>query len=336
LRLAIDQIIVSKDNPRQSFDEEGLRRLGESIKTHGQLQAIIVRRRGQSFELIVGERRLRASALVGLSSIDAEVRDVDDITAKKFRLIENTQREDLSDAEKGDAVLGLWAEYDEYETLKDVAEAINTPYSTVKDRWVAKSKKLSEKLKGIVADASLTNEHAQYLMRYSHSVQDKLADVIIRKGISSHKDVLRPFLKSYDANPSADLEELADKALGIETVTVPVDKIPKEVLDRINEEKEQLAKVRKIRTPRKKPSKPITKEQVKQKFEAKKNKIANSTFKFEKVRVSTGKKNSNSSPLKREIKPLIIHNENTPDYSLCQCANCPLYAKHCKGRCWND
>ena len=129
-------------------------------------------------------------------------------------MIENTQREDLTDAEKGDAVLSLWANYDKYETLKAVAEAINTPYKTVINVWVSQAKRLAEKVKVLVAKDSLKNEYAYKLMKYPHSTQNKLADVIIRKEISSHKDVLRPFLKSFDANPDADLDELADKALG--------------------------------------------------------------------------------------------------------------------------
>ena len=330
MRLSIDRIIVSKDNPRKSFDEEGLRRLGESIRDHGQLQPIVVRARGQSFELIVGERRLRASALVGLSSIDAEVRDVDDVTAMEFRLIENTQREDLTDAEKGDAVLQLWA-FDKYETIKDVAKAINIPYGTIKTHWIPKSRKLSPKVRGKVAVTSLTNEHAYQLMKYPHSTQDKLADVIIRKKISSHKDVLRPFLKSFDADPSADLDTLADEALGIETVKILRIELPEEVYkqyaERI-EEKKQLAKVHRVR---KKPSKPITKAEVIKKFEDKKKKIANGSFKFEKVRVIQGVK-GREPPLKRQIKPLVVPIPNTPDYSLCKCGECSLFGKHCKGR----
>ncbi len=104
------------------------------------------------------------------------------IQGKLFRLIENTQREDLTDAEKGDAVLNLWANYDKYETIKAVAEAIKANYGTVKN-WVYQSSKLSPKVKGHVAMTSLTNEHAYSLAKYSHGVQNKLADMIIRAWI---------------------------------------------------------------------------------------------------------------------------------------------------------
>jgi len=321
LKIAIDQIVVSKDNPRQSFSEEGLRRLGESIKTHGQLQPVIVRKKGSFYELVVGERRLRASALVGLTEIEANVREIDDVTAMELKLIENTQREDLTDAEKGDAVYALWANYEKYETVADIAKAINTPYGTVHD-WTKQSRKLSKQIRDAVSRRLLTNEHARQLMKYPHSAQNKLADFIIKRKISSHKEVLRRFTDLYDLNPDADLDLLANRVLGIETVAIPKTELTEEQLEQI-EEKKQLAKVKRIR---KKPSKPITKEEVKEKF-------ANKTdFKYEKVKLIHG--SGKIAPPSLEIKPNIIGNTQpiTVDYSLCLCKTCPLFGVHCKGR----
>lgn len=323
MKVSIDQIIISKDNPRQSFNEEGLRRLGESIKTHGQLQPIIVRRKGSFFELVVGERRLRASALVGLTEIEANVREIDNSTAMELRLIENTQREDLTDAEKGDAVLTLWANYEKYETLRDVAEAIKVSYKTVRFVWVAKSEKLSQKVKMFVHNGSLTDEQSRLLLKYSHSTQEKLAKAMIDNKITTGTVELRSFLKLHDENPDADLSELANKAKGIETVTVPKSELPKAVLEKL-EEKKQLAKVKRIR---KKPSKPLTKKDVREKLQKK------TDFKFVKAKVTQGK--AGSVPmLKAEIKPTIVPIPSGPDYSLCKCAVCPFFGSHCKGRCW--
>lgn len=323
MKLAIEKIIVSKDNPRQSFDEEGLRRLGQSIKTYGQLHSVIVRPRGLGYELVVGERRLRACVLVGLTEVNAEVRELDDRSAKQLRLIENIHREDLSDAEKGDAVLELWALDDKYETYKDVADSIVIPEGTVY-HWVNQSRRLSPQLKEYTASYTLTNEHAKALLKYPHSVQDKLAKTIIKKGISSHKEVLRRFTKLYDGNPKANLDELADKVLGIETITIPKTELTAEQKKKHDDEKVQLTKVQKVR---KKPTKPITKEEVKEKLEKK------ADFKFVKATVSHGKAGL-LPQLKMEVKPTILPNMQTPDYTLCKCALCPLFAVHCKGRCW--
>lgn len=320
--IPLELIIIPEDNPRQNFDEESLRRLGESIKTHGQIEPIIVRRKGDYYELVVGERRVRACALVGLGGIEARVQWVDDVTAMELRLIENTQREDLSDAEKGDAVLSLWANYDKYETIKDVALAINTPQGTVYD-WTKQSRKLSEKIKEAVSSRLLMNEHARQLMKYPHSVQNKLADVIIKRGISSHKEVLRRFTKLYDANPKAELNKLADKVLGIETVTIPKTELTSEQKQKLDEKK-QLAKVKRIR---KKRSKPLTKEQVKQKSKKK------TDFKFEPVKIIHG--SGKIKPPTPTIKPTILGTTklpSEPDWTLCKCHTCPLFGKYCKGR----
>lgn len=318
MKIPIDKIVVSKDNPRQSFDEEGLRRLGESIKEHGQLQAAIVRPKGSQYELVVGERRLRACALVGINEVEAEVREVDDATAMELRLIENTQREDLTDAEKGDAVLSLWANYDKYETIKDVAEAINVPYPTVIYNWCPSSRRLSPKIKELLHASTLTERHTQVLLKYPHSIQNRLADVIINRKISSAK--VRDFLKLYDQNPNANLEELANKALGIETVTIPKSELPKETLEKL-EEKKQLAKTQRIY---KKPSKPITKEEVRKKTD----------FKFEQVKVTHG--SGQVKPPSPIIKPTILGTTkpdlSQPDWTLCKCPICPLFGQHCKGR----
>lgn len=323
MRIPIDKIVVSKDNPRQSFDEEGLRRLGESIKEHGLLQPIIVRPKGSFYELVVGERRLRACVLVGFSEIEATVRDLDDSTAMELRLIENTQREDLSDAEKGDAVLSLWANYEKYKTIKDVASAINAHHRSV-ELWVSKSRKLSQKVKNYVATRTLTDEHARELMKYPHTIQDKLAEVIIRKKISSHKEVLRRFTDLYDLNPDADLDVISNRVLGIETIVIPKTELTEEQKRKL-EEKKQLVKVHKIR---KKPSKPITKEQVKEKLGKK------TDFKFEPVKITRG--SGKIKPPTSTIKPNILGttklDTSEPDWTLCKCPLCPLLGKYCKGR----
>ena len=74
----------------------------------------------------------------------------------------------MSDAEKGDAVLSLWANYDKYETIKNIAESINKPYRTVKI-WIYQSNKLSHKVKGYVAITSLANKHSYGLAKYPNS-----------------------------------------------------------------------------------------------------------------------------------------------------------------------
>jgi len=218
VEIPLERIIILGDNPRQYFDEESLRRLGESIKEQGQVQSVLVRPRGSDYELVVGERRVRACALVGLPTVKAEVRDMDDAATHELRLIENVHREDLSDAEKGDAVYVLIANYDKYNTIKDVADAINVPYKTVQTVWCPKTRKLSKKVKEYITSNILKDRHAPYLLKYPHSVQDKLARAIIKHKIPSSK--VGDFTKLYDADPKRNLDDIANEVLGIKTVTI--------------------------------------------------------------------------------------------------------------------
>lgn len=275
MKIAIEKIIISEDNPRQNFNEESLRRLGESMKTHGQLQDIIVRPKDSNYELVVGERRLRAAQLVGIIEINAKVEDIDDNTAMELRLIENTQREDLTGAEKGDAVYVLLEKYPEkYPTISSVARSINTPVRTVR-RWCAISRKLSPKVKTlIIYNQTIGENKIGYLLKYTHNIQEKLAKAIIENKEELTKDQWRKFFKLYDENPTAKLDELVREAKGVKFVQIDTSKLTpkarKEIDDIIDQRKkemekkrkESLAKARKASRkhkpskPRKKPSKP--------------------------------------------------------------------------------
>jgi ParB family chromosome partitioning protein len=242
--IPIKNIVITGDNPRQRFDEESLRALGESIKTHGLLQPVIVRPKEGYYELVVGERRLRAAQLVGLQEIDAKIQDLDDATCMELRLIENTHREDLTDAEKGDAVYMLMLKYPEkYPTIKSVADAINVPYETVRNIWCAKSRKLSEKVRECISGDRLEESQGLLLMKYDHSTQDKLASTLVKHKLTKRQTI--EFLKKFDINPKANLDDLADEVLGIKKVEVELAKLSPEArreVEEIAEEKKKLVK----------------------------------------------------------------------------------------------
>lgn len=97
----------STTQPRQYFDDDALQQLAASIRQHGVIQAIVARPRGPRFEVIAGERRVRASRLAGLTTIPAQVRDIDDAAARQVQIIENLQREDIHPIEEADAYQAL-------------------------------------------------------------------------------------------------------------------------------------------------------------------------------------------------------------------------------------
>ena len=101
INLDLNQIIINPFQPRTHFDEETLEELSQSVKELGVIQPITVRKKGSSFELIAGERRLRASEMAGLKTIPAFVRIADDKESLEMALVENIQRRDLDPIEIG-------------------------------------------------------------------------------------------------------------------------------------------------------------------------------------------------------------------------------------------
>lgn len=130
LQVPVQHIRANPNQPRKEFDAERLDELAASIKTHGIIQPITVRYIGEKrFELISGERRLRASKLAGMNEIPAYIREADDEQSMAFALIENIQREDLNSLEVALAYKRLLEEFSY--TQAEVAEKVGKNRTTV-------------------------------------------------------------------------------------------------------------------------------------------------------------------------------------------------------------
>ncbi len=114
--LKITEVMPNKDQPRKSFDEEKLKSLADSVKEHGLIQPIVVRKSAEGYVIIAGERRWRAAKLAGLKKIPVLIKDYDDLTMKEIALIENLQREDLNPIEEA---LGYRSLMDEYNLTQE-------------------------------------------------------------------------------------------------------------------------------------------------------------------------------------------------------------------------
>lgn len=111
-QIPIDQIVANPFQPRQTFNQEKLEELANSIKEHGVLTPILVRRRDDIYQIVAGERRYRASKLAGLTTIPAVVQEFNDQEMGEIALIENIQREDLSPLEEARAYQEMIKTYD--------------------------------------------------------------------------------------------------------------------------------------------------------------------------------------------------------------------------------
>ena len=100
LQIALSDIIPNQFQPRMNFDEKELQELAQSIKEHGIIQPLVLRKMGAKYEIIAGERRYRAAGMVGLTTVPAIISNVDDQTSAEVALVENVQRKDLTAIEE--------------------------------------------------------------------------------------------------------------------------------------------------------------------------------------------------------------------------------------------
>ncbi len=177
----INKIKPSPYQPRREFDETKLEELASSIKSHGLLQPVVIRVRPDGgYELIAGERRLRASSLAGLDEIPAIVENVSDKDASTFALIENLQREDLNPLEEASGYHRLQEEFGL--TQDDLAKVVGKSRSTVANS--IRLLGLGMHSKQLLQSGDLEMGHARALLALSGVEQDKIAELISNKKYS--------------------------------------------------------------------------------------------------------------------------------------------------------
>lgn len=178
----IGKIIPNRYQPRQYFDPEALAALAASLKSHGLIQPITVRKEENGrFELIAGERRWRAAQLAGLAAIPAIVKPVQDQELMEWALLENVQREDLNPIEKAQAYQRLISEFSL--TQEAIAARMGIDRSSVAN--FLRLLLLPEPLWGLIADGALTMGHAKALLSLERKEdQLRIAREIKAKGWS--------------------------------------------------------------------------------------------------------------------------------------------------------
>ena len=143
LKIDIKDIIPNTYQPRKYFNDEALIELSESIKTHGIIQPITVRKRGEFYELVAGERRWRAAKLAELKEVPCNIIDITDVQSAEIALLENLQREDLNFIEEAEAYYNLI--HDHRFTQEQLATRMGKKQSTIANKL--RILKLSEKVR---------------------------------------------------------------------------------------------------------------------------------------------------------------------------------------------
>ncbi len=179
--LKIREIRPNPYQPRKNFDEEALKELTDSIKEHGVFQPIIVRKSLSGYELIAGERRLRASKNAGLTDIPAIVVEMDDKDMMEISLLENIQREDLNILEEAAAYQQLIEKLGY--TQEELAKRVGKSRTHITN--ILRMRKLPTGIQKLVAEGKISFGHARALLgSEDEDLQTQIAGRIVKEGLS--------------------------------------------------------------------------------------------------------------------------------------------------------
>lgn len=181
LEVDLDSVELSSYQPRTSMDKKALTELANSINQSGVIQPIVVRKKGERYELIAGERRVRAAKLAGLKRIPVIIKEITDVEARKLALVENIQREDLNPLDAAKAIKAIIAEYSL--SQDELADSLGISRSALANKL--RLLNLPMDAQKALMDGSITEGHARAILALDDIAQrKKLLSAIIEKGLS--------------------------------------------------------------------------------------------------------------------------------------------------------
>ena len=181
LMLPISQVESCSSQPRKSFDEAALAELADSIRQHGIIQPLTVRKLSSGYyQIIAGERRWRAARMAGLSEVPVIVMEADDRKAAELAMIENLQREDLNPMEEAAGFQSLIETY--HMTQEEAAKQVGKSRSAVTNSLRLLS--LTPTVRQLVEEGKLSAGHARALLPLSPAMQENAANAVVAGGLS--------------------------------------------------------------------------------------------------------------------------------------------------------
>ena len=179
--IPLDKIRANRYQPREEFDQEALKDLSASIKEKGFIQPVLVRSKQGEYELIAGERRLRAARMLGLKEVPAIIKDASDVDSLELSIIENIQREDLNPIDQAKAYKRLLDEFNM--TQESIAYTIGKDRVTVAN--ILRLLKLPQKIQQYVSRGTISMGHARAILSLDkESEQIRLCTKIIKNDLS--------------------------------------------------------------------------------------------------------------------------------------------------------
>jgi len=181
VELKITDIEPNKEQPRKNFNQEKLQALAESIREHGVVQPIIVKKQDKVYTIIAGERRWRAAKMAGLKTIPSIIKDLSSKETMEIALIENLQREDLNPIEEAEAFQKLMEEHGM--TQEELSKLVGKSRAAIANS--VRLLTLPEKIKDMLINEQLTPGHARALITIEDTEKQlKIAEEIIEKNLS--------------------------------------------------------------------------------------------------------------------------------------------------------
>ena len=180
LQVAIEDIIPNRFQPRLAFDEEGLKELSESIKQHGIIQPLVLRRLGNKYEIIAGERRFKAATMAGLKQVPAIISDIDDNKSAEIALVENIQRRNLTPIEEAKSYKNLLDRG--YMTQEQLAEKMGVSQSSIANKL--RLLNLAPEVQDALLQEKISERHARSLLVLPIEEQAEWLKKIITKRLT--------------------------------------------------------------------------------------------------------------------------------------------------------
>ncbi len=213
--LPVHKIVRNRHQPRKVFHENEIKQLADSINENGLISPIVVRKTGEKFELIAGERRWRATQLLKKDTIDAVIIDADEKTSAVLSIVENVQREDLNSMEEAESLLRLVNEFGM--SHDDVSKYISKSRTHVTN--LIRLNELSDYGKEQLRMGTITMGHARAVLTLSPDEQSRILREAVRKNLSVRavENLAKPDSKAQSKNKDPDtaiLERQLSESLG--------------------------------------------------------------------------------------------------------------------------
>lgn len=225
MQIPIENVIPNRFQPRLTFEDRGLEELADSIRQHGIIQPLVVRRVEDKFEIIAGERRYKAATIAGLTKVPAIIADIDDNKSAEVAIVENVQRRDLTAIEEARSYKNLLDKG--YLTQSELAKKMGLSQSAIANKL--RLLNLDEKVQEALLNNLISERHARSLLILpTHELQVEWLNKIItnRMTVRELDAELKKFLDSSSNETEEDTDIPLVKALDIDAIRNQAEEIP--------------------------------------------------------------------------------------------------------------